>query len=194
MLAAKILKKISRKSNGNLQNFETFHEFLANFGLKTLFLIKIKASLMEFWNSFIILKEIKKSICKFLRVWEKNQLTFEFFEKILKFTYKISMENWFLPIFSPIFRDFCRFIHLWNISTFWGLVWGSSAWLGGFFRRGVGVCINPCFKGVRKRILTYEGEIYNRMGQLFSRNFKKAWWYNFIFLFIFQRLVNNAEK
>ena len=30
---AKLLKKISRKINRNLQNFENFHEFLANFDL-----------------------------------------------------------------------------------------------------------------------------------------------------------------
>ena len=42
------IKKISRKINGKLQNFETFHEILANFDLKKLILIKIKAILMEF--------------------------------------------------------------------------------------------------------------------------------------------------
>ena len=42
------IKKITRKINGKLQNFETFHEILANFVLKTLILIKIKAILMEF--------------------------------------------------------------------------------------------------------------------------------------------------
>ena len=30
-----ILKKISRKINGKRQNFETFHEILANFDLKS---------------------------------------------------------------------------------------------------------------------------------------------------------------
>ena len=44
---AKILK-ICRKINGNLQNCEYFHELLANFDLKKLILIKIKASLMQF--------------------------------------------------------------------------------------------------------------------------------------------------
>ena len=39
------IKKISRKINGNLQNFENFHGFLANFDLKKLILIKFKASL-----------------------------------------------------------------------------------------------------------------------------------------------------
>ena len=37
----------SRKINGKLQNFESFHEFLANFDLKKIISIKIKANLME---------------------------------------------------------------------------------------------------------------------------------------------------
>ena len=41
-------KKTSQKSNGKRQNLETFHEILANFDLKKLSLIKIKAVLMEF--------------------------------------------------------------------------------------------------------------------------------------------------
>ena len=40
------IKKISPKINGNRQNFENFHEFLANFNLKKLSLIKSKASLI----------------------------------------------------------------------------------------------------------------------------------------------------
>ena len=48
---------------------------------------------MEFLKSLIILKEIKKPSGKALRVLAKNQLRFEIFEKFLKFTYKISMEN-----------------------------------------------------------------------------------------------------
>ena len=43
--------------NGNSQNFEDFHEFLANFDLQTLMLIKINGSYMEFWKDLIILKE-----------------------------------------------------------------------------------------------------------------------------------------
>ena len=43
---------------------------------------------MKFLKSLIILKESKKRIGKFLRVWAKNLLRFEMFEKILKFTYK----------------------------------------------------------------------------------------------------------
>ena len=48
-VASENIKKISPKINGNLQNFENFHEFLANFDLKRLILIKkIKAALLEF--------------------------------------------------------------------------------------------------------------------------------------------------
>ena len=39
---------------------------------------------MEFWKSLIILKEIKKPSGKSLRVWAKNQLRFEIFEKIFE--------------------------------------------------------------------------------------------------------------
>ena len=46
--ASENIKKSSRKINGKLQNFETFHETLANFDLKKRILIKIKAILMEF--------------------------------------------------------------------------------------------------------------------------------------------------
>ena len=42
------IKKSIRKITGNLQNFENFHEFLANFDLKKLILIKIEPNLMEF--------------------------------------------------------------------------------------------------------------------------------------------------
>ena len=43
---------------------------------------------MEFWKYLIILKEIKKRSGKSLRVLAKNQLKFEIFENILKYTYK----------------------------------------------------------------------------------------------------------
>ena len=64
--------KISPKINGKLKIFETFPKILANFDLKYLILIKIKAILMEFWKALIILKEIKKPSDKFLRVWAKT--------------------------------------------------------------------------------------------------------------------------
>ena len=69
---------------------------------------------------------------------------------------KSSMKNGFffthfarsiLPIFSPIFQDFCHFIHLWNIPKFFGFgLGGSSAGLGGTFDfggTGFSGCINP---------------------------------------------------
>ena len=86
-----------------------------NFYLKKLILIKIKASLMEFWKSLIILKEIKKSSGKFLNVWAKNQLRFEIFEKILKFTYKNLYGKFFRSILSFTAGD----LHLQNSKTAW---------------------------------------------------------------------------
>ena len=48
----------------------------------------------------------------------------------------------FLPIFSPIFQDFCHFIHLWNIPKFFGVAvgghfrraWGGSFEFGGLYK------------------------------------------------------------
>ena len=47
-------------------------EILANFDLKKLILLKIKAILMGFWKAFIILKESRKPTDKFFRVWAKT--------------------------------------------------------------------------------------------------------------------------
>ena len=59
---------------------------------------------MEFWKSSIILKESKKPSSKFLRVCAKNQLRFEMFEKILKFTYKkikaVQIQRPFWPFYN----------------------------------------------------------------------------------------------
>ena len=99
-------------------------------------------SLKNFHNS----KRIKKPSVKFLRVWAKNQLRFENFEKIFKFTYKNLNGK---PIFSPSFQDFCHFIHLWNIPHFVRLAWGGSfrrAW-GWYFRVWGG-------RGLYKSLLT----------------------------------------
>ena len=61
---------------------------------------------MEFWKYLLILKEIKQPSGEFLRVWAKNQLRFEIFEKILKFTYKNLNENLiFYPFFLPYSRS-----------------------------------------------------------------------------------------
>ena len=85
----KILKTLVEKSMETCKILKIFMNFLiANFDLKTLILIKIKASLTEFLKCIIIRKEIKKPSGKILRVWAKNQLGFEIFEKFLKFTYK----------------------------------------------------------------------------------------------------------
>ena len=53
-----------------------------------LILIIIKVRLVAYWKAVIILKEIKKPSSKFLRVWAKNKLRFEIFQKILKLSYK----------------------------------------------------------------------------------------------------------
>ena len=49
---------------------------------------------MIYWNAFLILNEIKKSIDKFWRVWAKRWLSFEIFEKILTLRAKIETEEW----------------------------------------------------------------------------------------------------
>ena len=54
---------------------------------------------MDFWKSLIILKEIEKPTGKYLRFSAKTQLKLEIFEKRFKFTYKTSMESWFLTYF-----------------------------------------------------------------------------------------------
>ena len=62
---------------------------------------------MEFWKPLIILKEIKKTSGKYLRVWAKNQLIFEIFEKIWKFTYKnLNGKLIFYPFSLPSSRTF----------------------------------------------------------------------------------------
>ena len=40
------------------------------------------------WKSSVTLKEIKKTSGKLLRVWAKNQLSFEIFEEFFEFTYE----------------------------------------------------------------------------------------------------------
>ena len=79
---------------------------------------------MEFWKDLINLKESKKPSDKFLRVWEKNQLRFEIFEKILKFTCKnYNGKLNFYPFFS-LLPGLFHYIHLWNIPKFLGVAWG----------------------------------------------------------------------
>ena len=67
----------------NCNYFVNFHELKKSF-LKKPILIKIKVTLMVYWKSSIILKEIKKPSGKSLRVWAKNDcyLRFEISEKI----------------------------------------------------------------------------------------------------------------
>ena len=53
--ASEIIKKLSWKSNGNLQNFENFHELWEYFLFKKLILIIIKMWFVGYWKSLIIL-------------------------------------------------------------------------------------------------------------------------------------------
>ena len=46
--ASEIIYKFSRRIKGNRQNFENFHELLANFYLKRLILRKNRAWLMDY--------------------------------------------------------------------------------------------------------------------------------------------------
>ena len=51
------------------------------------------------WKSLIIIKEIMKLRGILLRVWDKNQLLFEFLGKFKHLDTKISMENWYFTHF-----------------------------------------------------------------------------------------------
>ena len=73
-------------------NFDNFHEVFESFLLKTPILIKLKAMKIDYLQSLIILKEIKKASYKFLRFWEKTQLTIEISYKIFNVHTKISIE------------------------------------------------------------------------------------------------------
>ena len=70
------------------------------FLFKMLMLIIIKALLVAYRKSLIILKEIEKLSGKFLRVWAKNQLRFKIFRENFKiYIQKISIENLFFTHF-----------------------------------------------------------------------------------------------
>ena len=87
---------------------------------------------MEFWKSFISLKESYKPSGRYVRVWSKNQLRFEMFEKTFKFTYKNLNGN---LIFYPFSLPYSRaFVILYTAATYQNLE-GESG----------GGCINPCY-------------------------------------------------
>ena len=71
--------------------------------------LKIRVSMRGVWNSFKIQKS-KKPRDKLLRVWAKNQLRFEIFEKISKFTYRnLNGKLIFYPFSIPSSRTFVIF-------------------------------------------------------------------------------------
>ena len=93
--------------------------------------MEIKVSLMDYWTSLIILKEILKPSDKFLRVWAKSQL--RFLRKLLNLHRKISMENWcFTHFLSDLPRPLSFYTALENNSIFYNnfFVWGG---VGGSF-------------------------------------------------------------
>ena len=81
-----------------------------------LIFIEIQATLIVFGKYVIILKEIKKPRRKVLRVLAKNQLRFEIFVKIFKFTYKnLNGKLIFYPLSLPSSR---RFVILYTYGTY----------------------------------------------------------------------------
>ena len=69
-----------------------------------------------------------------MRVWAKNQLRFEIFEKFFSNLHaKISMENYFFIDFFSHLPGLFHFIHLWNIPKFLAVACGV-----GYFWPGLG--------------------------------------------------------
>ena len=75
-----------------------------------------------------------------MRVWAKNQLRFEIFEKICK---NLNGKLIFTHFLSHL-QDFCHFIHLFNIPKLGGGLVAPGMGVGYFRVWGVGGCINPC--------------------------------------------------
>ena len=64
------------------QLLKIFMKYERIFTWKKLILIKVKASLMDYWKSLSIIKEIMKPNGKYLRILATNQLRFEIFDKL----------------------------------------------------------------------------------------------------------------
>ena len=77
---------------------------------------------MVYWKSLIILKEIKKLMEIFCSFGD-NQGRCEIFVIIFKFTYENLIENWFLLILSPLFRELFHFIQLCSTTPFSTIFW-----------------------------------------------------------------------
>ena len=132
-----------------------FMNSLRSLTWQRLILIKIKANLMYFWKSYIAQKEIKKPSGKSIRVWEKTQLRFETFEKILKFTFNnLNGKLIFCPFSLSSSRTFVILYPSGTYQIFLGWLGGLvvSPGLRGTFEYGgqwVGVCINPWLKPLK---------------------------------------------
>ena len=81
-----------------------------------------------------------------MRLGEKPIKIWNFWENLKIYIQKSQWKIDFLPIFSPIFQDFCHFLHLCNIPKFGGSRGNlTPGWEGVLSSLGVGGCINPCF-------------------------------------------------
>ena len=65
---------------------------------------------MSYWKSLIILKVIKYTSSKSLRVWAKNQLDLKILEKFLKFTYE-NLNGKLIFYFSLRFSRTCVILY-----------------------------------------------------------------------------------
>ena len=116
---SEFIKNFTEKSmqTWNFKKFK-YHERIVYF--QKPLEIKIKVGLMFYWKSLVTLKVIRKPSGKFLRVWAKNQLRVEIFEKIFKFQYvNISKSQWKIDFLSMLIcKNLCHFIQLSNINHF----------------------------------------------------------------------------
>ena len=63
---------------------------------------------------------------KFSKIVKKTMRNLQIWGNFQIYIQKSQWKTDFLLIFSPIFVDFCHFIHLRNIPKFLGLVWGVN--------------------------------------------------------------------
>ena len=80
--------------------------------------------------------EIKNLVFFKLKIFHSFKKSMKILYVFRNFQIYMQKSQWttdLLPIFSPIFQDFCYFIHLWNISKILGLVWGlfRRDWVAG---------------------------------------------------------------
>ena len=112
--AANLLKPF-RKSKKTFNFLKIFINIERIFDFQKPTEIKNNVLLMGYWKSLVILKEIKNTRGKYLRIWLKVNYDLKLPRKIMNFHTKISIENWFWPGFYPLFPDICHFMQLWKM-------------------------------------------------------------------------------